>query len=370
MGNDPVEHRPRVLVLIKGLGIGGAERLLSEGVRFWSRDAFEYRVAYVLPWKHQLAESFGAYGVRAECIGSRFWPIEAPFRLRRIVTSWKPDLIHAHLPMTGILARLVSSTPVVYTEHNVASSYRPLTRVLNRVTYPRNRAVVAVSDAVAASLAQYPGPVANVIPNGVSVSVTEAACRRVRRDLAIGPQQPLVVHVGNIRPWKGHSTLIQAARILSDRIPDVAIVSIGGEKQAGDLARVRQEAVAEGVAESLRFLGRRSDAVEYIASADVFVNPSDVEGLPLVVLEAMVAGTPVVATAAGGVPALIADRETGRLVPVGDAAALAGAMADLIEDRDSAAALAGRAQVLAHDDFGLERMVDANEELYRTVLGV
>ena len=368
MPTESDDPRPRVLVVIKGLGIGGAERLVSEGSRFWSTGDFDYRVAYVLPWKDQLVPDLAANGIEVVCIGEGRRSLKAPGRLRRLVRSWRPALIHAHLPITGIMARLTSSARVVYTEHNLAGSYRAVTRAVNWLTYSRNTEVIAVSEAVAESVARYPGPSPHVIPNGVAVDATDEARRRVREELEIGPHQPLVVHVGNIRPWKGHTTLIRSARVLAESIPSVVVVSIGAEKHPGDLARVRREAEEEGAGRIVRFLGRRSDAVDFIASADVLVNPSDVEGLPLVVLEAMMAGTPVAATAAGGVPTVVRDGETGRLVPVGQPEALAAALADLIKNPDDAARMADRAQTLAENSFSLEGMVDAQEALYRQVL--
>ena len=214
----------------------------------------------------------------------------------------------------------------------------------------------------------YPGPRPTVIPNGVIVAVTEEARSRVREELGIEPNRTLVVHVGNIRPQKGHTTLIEAARELRELVPEIVVVSIGAERRPGDLARVRREADEKGAGNIVRFLGRRSDAVDFIASADVFVNPSDVEGLPLVVIEAMMAGTPVVATAVGGVPTVVRDGETGRLVPAGDPRALAAAMTDLITDPERAAKMADRARTLAESNFSLEGMVTAHEALYRRVL--
>lgn len=359
--------RPRVLMLIKGLGIGGAERLISRGARFWSIDEFDYRVAYVLPWKDQLVPDLASIDIDATCIGDSNRSFAAPAQLWRLVRSWRPALIHAHLPAAGILARSVTKTPIIYTEHNLADSYRPATRLLNRATYSRNRAVVAVSDAVAESLDGYPGPEPQVIPNGVVVAVSDERRHAIRQHLEIDPNQPLVVHVGNIRPGKGHSTLIKAARLIRESFPNVVVVSIGVEKHPGDLDRLRREASRQE-AGFVRFLGRRPDAVDFIAGADVFVNPSDVEGLPLVVLEAMMAGTPVVATDAGGVHTVLRDGETGRLVPTGQPAALAHAVTDLLANPEAAQAMAQHAQTLVEADFSLARMVAANEDLYRRIL--
>lgn len=362
--------RRNILVLIKGLGIGGAERLISEGARFWDREAFNYSVAYVLPWKDQLVPELEEIGIETFMIGShRGLGPSAVGRLRRLVVERDIDLVHAHLPTMGILARLASPVPVIYTEHNLSSSYRLPTRWAARATYGRNRAVIAVSDAVARGIASWPGPEAIVIPNGVAVDPNREEAISARNELGLGPTEPLVAHVGNIRPGKGHDILIDAAQDLLRRRPDVTIVSIGVEKFPGDLERVRQRASQAGLEGRLLFLGRRPDALSFVAAADLFVNPSEVEGLPLAVLEAMALERPIVATAAGGVPTIVIDGETGVLVEPGDAAALSKGIDRLLDDREGAARMAGKARVLVESQFGLRNMIEKTESIYRTVLG-
>ncbi|MGF1617721.1 MAG: glycosyltransferase, partial [Acidimicrobiia bacterium] len=165
--------RAKVVVLIKGLGIGGAERLISEAVVFWDRDRYDYQVAYLLAWKDQLVPEIIAAGVQVDQIGNGRVGINTWRQLRAYLEKARPDLVHAHLPSTGILARMASRAPVIYTEHNVVSSYRQPTRLLNRLTYGRNSRLIAVSGAVAESVAGYPGPDPIVVPNGVSVSVSD-----------------------------------------------------------------------------------------------------------------------------------------------------------------------------------------------------
>lgn len=359
----------RVLILIKGLGIGGAEKLISEGARFWARDEFEYSVAYVLPWKDQLVGDLEELGIDVDMIGSSRGLTPATLsRLRALVRRKGIDLVHAHLPTMGIVARLASPVPVVYTEHNMADSYRPLTRFANRLTYGRNRAVMAVSGAVAGSVSTWPGQPVTVIPNGVAVQVQPEVASAAREELGIASDAPLVAHVGNIRPGKGHDMLIDAAVVLLRSQPDVTIVSIGGEKYPGDLERVRARAAEAGLEGSLRFLGRRSDALAFVAAADVFVNPSSVEGLPVAILEAMALSRPVVATAAGGVPGIVKDGETGILVEPGDPDALADGLRRLLSDRGLADRLAGAARDMVEKEYGLEPMVRATEDVYRQVL--
>lgn len=365
---DEVEaERSGVLVLIKGLGIGGAEKLIVEAARHWDRSRFDYRVAYVLPWKDQLVSELLRSGIPVDCVGGRrgFDPA-TPWRLRKLIAATGPALIHAHLPTTGILARLVAPVPVVYTEHNLVGSYRAPVRAFNRLTYGRNAAVIAVSEAVARSAGGYRGPSPIVIPNGVTCSVSEEERKAALAELALPPGTPLVVHVGNVRPGKGHRTLLAAARLLTNYRP--VIVSIGGEKAPGDLMRLREEASGLGVADTVRFLGRRWDALSFVAAADLVVNPADVEGLPLALLEAMSLGKPVVATAVGGVPSIVKDQETGILVPPGDPQALALGIERLLADRSLAAALAEAGERLIRTRFSAESMVRDIEDVYSTVL--
>jgi glycosyltransferase involved in cell wall biosynthesis len=359
---------PAILVAIKGLGIGGAEKLIAESASMWDRDRFDYRVVYALPWKDQLVAPIEALGIPVTCIGTgRGMTPSAWWRLRKEAAT--ADLVHAHLPAMGAVARVFAGRPVVYTEHNVASSYRGPVRWANRLTYRANAALTTVSAAVAASVAGYPGPEPRVVPNGVSCEVPEGAPQRVRHELAIDSGTPLVVHVGNIRPHKGHANLVAAVPHLLAAHPDATVVSIGGEKHDGDLDRVRGLADNAGVSGRLRFLGRRPDAIDFIAAADVFVDPADFEGLPVAVLEAMALARPVVATAVGGVPGLVHDGETGLLVPPGDPAALAAAVARVLDDPDLGSSIGAAGAKLVEAEHSLEAMVRQIESIYDEVLG-
>jgi glycosyltransferase involved in cell wall biosynthesis len=358
--------KKRVLILIKGLGIGGAERLISEAVPFWDRERYEYRVAYLLPWKNQLVPELERANVPVDQIGNGRLGWITIRALRKFIDKTEPDLIHAHLPSTGILARLVARVPVIYTEHNVASSYRQPTRLLNRLTYKRNAETIAVSDAVAESISGYAEPV--VIPNGVSVAIEGDESRTVRAELGLLDGTLLITHVGNIRPHKGHENLMAATRILLTHYSNFLVASIGAEKYPGDLDRLRATAETLGIDGAFQLLGRRPDAVAFLAAADIVVNPSDYEGLPLAVLEAMTLGKPVVATAVGGVPSAIKTMQNGILVPPRDPGRLADGLLELALSEELRNELGIEAMKYALEAHSLEAMVRSVENVYAEVL--
>ncbi|HEX6301748.1 MAG TPA: glycosyltransferase [Acidimicrobiia bacterium] len=358
-----------MLIAIKGLGIGGAERLISEGANHWRRDLFDYQVAYALPWKDQLVTDLEELDVPVHMVGDRRGlTLRSLPRLRDLIGSLGTRVVHAHLPAMGVATRLTSPVPVIYTEHNMVSSYHPVTRWANRITYRKNAAVVAVSNEVAQSLEGYPGPTPLVIPNGVACRVSTEEAMLARKELGIESDRPLIVQVGNIRPHKGHLTLIEAIATIGQRRGDLQVVSVGAEKHPGDLERMRRYAASRGVADRIRFLGRREDALRFVAAGDVFVNPSTFEGLPLVVLEAMALGTPVVATAVGGVPSVVRPDETGVLVDPDDPQALAEAILFTLDHPAQTEGFARAARRLVASTYSLERMVGAYEDVYRSVL--
>ncbi|MBD3160669.1 MAG: glycosyltransferase, partial [Candidatus Eisenbacteria bacterium] len=131
------------------------------------------------------------------------------------------------------------------------------------------------------------------------------------------------------------------------------------------LARRAEE---EGIAGSVAFVGSQADVRPFLWRASLFVLASDREGLPLSVLEAMAAGLPCVCTAVGEIPEIVRDGETGRLVPPGDPEALADAILDLFTRRGGIEAMGETAQRIVGARYGLERCVDAIEEIYAEIL--
>jgi glycosyltransferase involved in cell wall biosynthesis len=171
-----------------------------------------------------------------------------------------------------------------------------------------------------------------------------------------------VVAVGNLYPVKDHGTLLHAlSRLPATR---VAIAGRGDEEE-----RLRGLAVNLGLGDRMHLLGLRDDVETVLAAADVFVQPSLSEGLPLAVLEAMGNGLPVVATRVGGVPEALVDGKTGFLVPPGDPEALAAALKRVLDSADRGACMGSAARERAEAEFSVDRMTDRYRQLYDELRG-
>jgi glycosyltransferase involved in cell wall biosynthesis len=291
-----------------------------------------------------------------EQAGAAVYPI--PFRgrwrgtraLRAAIEVFAPDVVAAqtsHAHAHAVRARDLAPV-VVHRRVDFAIASDPIARR----TYAEAAGYVAVSGAVAAILGRAGVPRARVVvvPDGVRPEPPRQDREAVRASLGVPSQAPLIVAVGALVGHKAHRVLVEAARDLPG-----TIVMIAGE---GPLrGALEQQIRAAGVGARVRLLGQRGDVPDLLGAADVFCHCSDEEGMGQAVVEAMFAGLPVVATAAGGVPEVVTDGATGWLVPVGDAKALARALSFAAADRAEAARRAQAARSTANERFSVSRMV-------------
>ena len=344
----------RVLWLTKGLGPGGAERLLVELAGVLDRSAVDVEAAYVLPWKDHLAGELEAAGVPTTCLSRSRHHRRWPGALRRLLRERPFDVVHTHSPVQSVAARLVVRTvrarrrPVVMTtEHNTWTSHHLLSRWANRLTGRRDGATYAVTAEAAATVR---GPAAarvTVLEHGIDVAGTAdrpAGTRaRIRSELGIGDDELVLGTVANFRAQKDYPTLLRAARRLADDGVAFRLVAVGQGPLEAEITALRDELDLGG---HVILAGFRPDAVDVMAAADVFTLASAWEGLPVAVMEALALGLPIVATRVGGVAESL-DESAAVLVAPGDPAALAGAWAGVLTDPVRRAALAAAARTAA-----------------------
>lgn len=273
----------------------------------------------------------------------------AVLRLRHLLGRGRPDVVHAHGLRAGALAALALALPpprrsgpprprpaLLVTVHNAPPAGGPaglVYRALERIVARRADAVACVSADLTARMrrlgARDGGPALVPAPDAGTPAPPDIAAARASLG---GAGRPVVLAVGRLAAQKGFTVLLDAAVRWQDRVP-VPLVAIAGE---GPLAgTLRGQARAAGL--DAAFLGPRADVPALLAAADVVAVPSEWEGQPLVIQEALRAGRPIVASRVGGIPDLTGD-DGALLIPPGDPGALAAAVLAVLDDP----ALAGR----------------------------
>ena len=209
----------------------------------------------------------------------------------------------------------------------------------------------------------------HVLHNAVAVPADDVeGVVRARRSFAVQDDARVVLQTGRLEPQKGHTILVEALRVVRARHPRAHLVILGDA--TSEVARAHRDAVealtrAHDLAGAVRWLGWRDDVAACLRAADVLVHPSLAhDTLPGVILEAMAAGCPVVASRVGGVDEMIEDGVTGLLVPPRDAGALAEALCRLFDQPHSAVQFATAARARAESGFGWPRYLSALETHY------
>jgi glycosyltransferase involved in cell wall biosynthesis len=375
LGADPAVQRRirRILLVITGLYRGGAETQVRDlALAFKSRDLSVGVVSMLLPEAYQ--DDLTSAGVQLWSLGmKRKWPDpRMVWRLAGIVRRFKPDIVHSHMVHANLLARASRAvawrrTPLVCTAHNVNEgggllmhAYRVTDRWASITT---NVSQAAVDRYVAVGAA----PAGRIMytPNGVDTSrfcPDDERRAAVRQSLGLAADSCVILAVARFEEAKNHAGMLRAfARILEAQ--PGAILLLAGDGPL--LNSTRTLATTLHVADSVRFLGIRSDVPDLMRAGDLYLMSSLWEGLPLVLLEAAASGLPAVATDVGGNASVVLDGISGRIVPLNDDAALAAAAIAVLNMSPAARQLWGHAaRQLVLSSFSLESVVDRWLDLY------
>ena len=360
-------------VITRADAVGGASVHVLEMARFMSERGHQAMV---------FIGGTGPVAKRLERAGVPFHPLRflgrairpvadlrALVELTAALRDFRPTLVSTHTAKAGWIGRAACARlglAAIHTPHGWPMGGRMpgpgtlLFRMAERTAAPWARAIVCVCEherqlAFAQGLAR-PDRLL-VIPNGVR-DVPEA----LRASPTGSPVR--VVSVARFEPPKDHATLLEALALLRGLEWQLDLVGDGPGEPA---ARARAARLC--ISGRVRFLGAQEDVAAVLARAHIFALASRSEALPRSMLEAMCAGLPVVASAVGGIPEAIDDGTNGRLVPPGDADALAGALAELIGDACRRMRLGAAARVTYENRFRLARMAEKTAALYEAVSG-
>jgi glycosyltransferase involved in cell wall biosynthesis len=382
----------KILHIITRLDMGGSARntlLTCSGL------AGKYRMVLV----HGLARESGMTPAEEAAVadarrdavysGVKFIPIAAlvrpihPLRdFQALLALWwhiwveRPDIVHTHTSKAGVLgrlaARLAGVAHIVHTPHGhvfYGHFGRAASRAflaLERFCAPFTHRLVALTEGERRDYLELGVGRADgtpVIHSGVDLDTFRAAApepNSLKRSLGLETSCRIIGFVGWLLPIKGPLHLLNAMAAVWERHPDTVLVLVG---KGGQEAELKQRAQELGAGGRVRFLGWREDVAQIMPLFDVFVLPSLNEGMGRVLVEAMAAGRPVVASRTGGIPDLVRHEESGLLVNPGDEAGLAAAIARLLESPAEAQRLADGGSLRCRD-FGLNAMIAKLDALY------
>jgi glycosyltransferase involved in cell wall biosynthesis len=371
--------------------VSGAERVLLLILSRLNRNRFE--AVLLCPSTGQLQKEARTLNVpcaNVEQLNARFtWRLAALIRyfssfvstmgqVRARVREQRPQLIHANSVRAGLVisaATLGLGIPIVWHVHDLLPQH-PLSTCIRWFTLllPPVRIVVVAN----AAAERFKGKLLRQFPKRVDFAIVYNAVEAVqlnsrstsgsiRKELRLRNSDRLIGIVGNLSPVKGQLELIRAFAKARERIPNLALLVVGSalfNRGDGYQKQLLAEVRALGLDHCVRFLGQRNDVPAIMGALDLLVMNSRSEAFPLVALEGMSAGVPVLATAVGGLPELIAHEKSGWLVPLGDEGKLIDGIASLLERRDLSAQLATHARQKVTKNFPVHKFMTRVEAIY------
>jgi len=381
-----MSRRYRVLHLITRLELGGAQQNTLYCTRHHDRDRFDVELiagrgsllddearaisdatVQLVPWlKHAISPPFDLLAV---------------LRLRNYFRRAGIDLVHTHSSKAGILGRLAANLAgvpaVVHTVHGwsfnstqTAARQRLYTSLERMVAPMTDRILVVAANHIDVGLragiglrSQY-----EVVRSGIDRRLYRVPAKPrdlLRRELGFEPGDFVVGTIANMKPQKAPLDFAATAARAHALNPSIRFFFAGDGEQMPD---VRRRVEADGLQDVVRLLGWRDDVPDLLHAMDAFLLTSRFEGLPRVLLQAMAAGRPVVATAVDGTPEIVKADVTGLLSPPGDTAALAAHLDRLARDAALRAGLTERASAHLGQEFDIRKMVTDLDSLYASLL--
>jgi glycosyltransferase involved in cell wall biosynthesis len=368
-----MNERMVIAHVLSSFGLGGQERVALDLARTQVEAGHEViAISLAPPPEGPCAALFRDAGVRVETVAKRLRVDPTlPVRLGRYLGRAGVSIVHTHNPhalIYGAPAALVAGAAAIHTKHGMNPD-TPRRVWLRRTAGKLARAHVAVTPSlarVALKSGDCDGTRLHVVPNGVDLTRFKPSRRaraQVRLELGIPGDAWVVGTVGRLAPEKDQALLVDAMADQLGEHRQLVLVGDGPERAA-----IANRVAATGRSRHVHMTGARSDVQNLLAAFDAFALTSRTEGLPLVLLEAMAMGLPVVSTAVGGIPDLVEHRVTGFLLPSGDVARLSRQLSLLSTDFSLSRQIGEAARRTVLERYSLTRMANDYEALYQSLV--
>lgn len=378
---DRVKRKYKIVYIIDGLGMGGAERLMIPILRNLSREKFEVRVcALQVRDGNPMADQIRAMGISVDLLPIPYLrDLTALPRLIKYLRDVGADLVHVQLEFSDIFGNIAAKMlrlPSVSTLHTMPSQDMQIKLKLHQnLEFLTLRffcdVVISVSDVAREfylKISSLSPSALRTIYNGIDLAqIVEShqqhkdAHESIRKEMGIPEDATVLTTVAVLRELKGIQFMIQALPGILSRFPKTCYLIVGDGDYREEL--VRQVHLA-GVQERVTFAGQRNDVQRFLQASDVFVLPTLTEALPTVLAEAMAAHLPIVASAVGGVPEMVIDGQNGKLIPPADPQALLEACLYLLSRPEEREQMGENGWTVVNQKFNIQTQVAYLENLY------
>ncbi len=368
----------RILQLISSTGFFGAENVVVQLSKELSQAGLKLHVGVFRNRQNphtEVADRAEELSLKAKvfpCNG-RFDP-RAMLQIRKFIKGKRIDLIHCHGYKANFYALMAASftrLPLITTCHNwIGSGFKmKFYERLDKIILRRFNKIIAVSDEIKEEIldSRIPKSKVSVINNGIDLSRFKGIRKtNIREEFKIAPRNKIVGTIGRLTKEKGHIYLLQVAKEVSKKFLDTTFLIVGD----GILReKLMEQAKAMGLEDKVIFTGFRKDIPEILSLMDVFVLPSLIEGLPMVLLEAMAARKPIVATSVGEIPKILEQGKLGVLVKPKDVRALADAIISILRANNGKInRITQNSYNKVRDDYSSTKMAERYLEVYQEIL--